>query len=71
LPRLTIPSSAHSILVYAIPAGFELPKPDTPYALLMADGLLRIGRTDRRGAVFDPLAPQGVVRLVSVSSGVP
>jgi hypothetical protein len=68
---LTIPSRAHSVLIYVVLAGSETPRPDAPYALLMADGLLRVGRTDRRGAVFDPAAPQGVVRLVSVSSGTP
>ncbi|HXX67813.1 MAG TPA: hypothetical protein VEK07_11555, partial [Polyangiaceae bacterium] len=70
-PRLTLPTSVHSVLVYVVPAGSEAPRAQVPYALLMADGLLRVGRTDRRGAVFDPAAPEGHVELVSVSSGSP
>lgn len=64
-------SSAHSVLVYVVPANSDVPRPEAPYALLMADGLLRVGRTDRRGAVFEPVAPEGTVQLVAVSSGLP
>jgi hypothetical protein len=31
--------------------------------MLLADGLVRAGNTDRRGAVFDPAAPEGDVTL--------
>lgn len=67
-PGATIPSSTRSVLVYVVPAGSDAPRPDSPYALLTADGLLRVGKTDRRGAVFDAAAPEGTLKLVSVSS---
>jgi hypothetical protein len=31
--------------------------------MLLADGTLHAGTTDRRGAVFDPVAPEGDVTL--------
>jgi hypothetical protein len=31
--------------------------------MLLADGTLRAGTTDRRGAAFDPVAPEGEVSL--------
>ena len=53
----------HAALVYVVPDGFDAPKPNAPYAMLFADGTLRSGATDRRGAVFEPVAPEGPVRL--------
>lgn len=70
-PGLMIPESAHSVLVYVVPANAEAPQPDASYALRTADGLIRVGKTDRRGAVFDPVAPEGTVELVSISSEAP
>ncbi|CAN5505436.1 hypothetical protein BH09MYX1_BH09MYX1_46550 [soil metagenome] len=45
-----------------------------PYALLLADGMLRVGLADRRGALFEPAAPRGALSLrrpstVSTRSG--
>jgi HEAT repeat protein len=53
----------HAALVYIVPEGAVSPRPGAPYALLMADGTLRVGTADRRGAVFDPAAPEGDVTL--------
>jgi HEAT repeat protein len=58
------PSRTHAVLVFAVPDGGEVPRPGAPYALLLPDGLLRAGTTDRRGAVFDPRTPEGFVTLV-------
>jgi hypothetical protein len=38
--------------------------PLAPYSLQRADGLIRSGIADRRGAVFEHAAPQGQLRLV-------
>jgi hypothetical protein len=40
-----------------------MPRPDGSYAMVFADGTVRAGTTDRRGAVFEPLAPEGDVAL--------
>ncbi len=53
----------HPALIYVVPDGSDTPTPNTSYALSFADGTLRVGATDRRGAVFEPLAPEGEVRL--------
>jgi HEAT repeat protein len=59
---------AHAALVYVVPEGANLPRPGAAYALLLADGTLRAGTADRRGAVFDPVAPEGTVRLRPASA---
>lgn len=41
-------------------------KPRTPYALRHADGLIRVGVSDRRGVVFEPTALPGEVSLVRI-----
>ncbi len=51
------------LLVYVLPDGASAPAPGSSFALLMSDGLLHLGGTDRRGAVFDPAAPSGTVSL--------
>jgi HEAT repeat protein len=58
------PSRTHAVLVFVVPDRGDLPGPGAPYALLLADGLLRAGTADRRGAVFDPVTPEGFVTLV-------
>ncbi len=59
----TAPARTHAALVYVVPDGSDTPKPLGSYAMLFADGTLRTGTTDRRGAVFEPLAPEGDVSL--------
>jgi HEAT repeat protein len=59
----TVPARTHAALVYVVPDGSDTPKPLASYAMLFADGTLRTGTTDRRGAVFEPLAPEGDVAL--------
>jgi cellulose synthase operon protein C len=62
------PTRSQRVLVYVVPEGSEGPVPDASYALLLADGTLRAGTADRRGAVFDPAAPEGDVSLRSPSA---
>jgi HEAT repeat protein len=57
------PTRSRAGLVYVIPQGSDAPRPGAAYALLLSDGTLRVGTTDRRGAVFDPAAPEGELSL--------
>jgi HEAT repeat protein len=61
--RAVLPARTHPALVYVVPEGSSTPRPGAAYAMLLADGLVRAGTTDRRGAVFDPAAPEGDVTL--------
>ena len=51
------------IAVYVIPDGRRAPEPRSPFALVRADGLMRLGLADRRGEIFETAAPAGVIRL--------
>jgi len=62
------PSRAQRVLVYVVPESAVTPVPGASYAMLFADGLIRAGTADRRGAVFDPAAPDGDVSLRSPSA---
>lgn len=53
----------HAVEVYVIADGASLPRPRISYALELADGFIRAGTADRRGAVFEPLAPDGEISL--------
>jgi hypothetical protein len=66
--RASFPSRTHAALVYVVPEGAETPQPNAAYAVLLADGLIHAGAADRRGAVFDPIAPEGPMRLVPLSA---
>ncbi len=61
--RTTRTDATHSVLVYVVPEGAETPLPGASYAILLADGMVHSGTTDRRGAVFDPVAPEGEIAL--------
>lgn len=51
------------VMVYVVPVGESAPVPRAPFALLRADGLMRLGLADRRGEVFEHDAPAGEVSL--------
>jgi cellulose synthase operon protein C len=55
---------AEPTLVVVIPAGEDEPRPAQPFALLRADGLVRLGVADRRGQVFEVAAPLGSLSLI-------
>jgi hypothetical protein len=40
-----------------------LPAPGAAYALGFADGVQRVGKADRRGAVYESRAPAGALSL--------
>jgi HEAT repeat protein len=61
------PAETGPLLVYVVPEGSNEPRPDAFYGAIWTDGMVRLGRTDRRGAFFDPAAPAGVARLVSIA----
>jgi len=50
--------------VVIISAGQDAPSPAQPFALLRADGLVRLGFSDRRGQVFEVGAPRGSLSLL-------
>ncbi|HZU82313.1 MAG TPA: HEAT repeat domain-containing protein, partial [Polyangiaceae bacterium] len=61
--RAPPPARTHWALVYVIAEGNTTPRAAAGYAMLMGDGTVRAGTTDRRGAVFDPVAPDGLLTL--------
>lgn len=56
-------SQTGTVIVFVSPAVGGAPVPLSPYALQFADDLLRLGVSDRRGAVYAAGAPAGKVRL--------
>jgi HEAT repeat protein len=57
------PTRSHALEVYIVADLTSTPRPRAAYALELADGLIRVGLSDRRGAAFDPVAPEGDVTL--------
>lgn len=51
------------VLVFVVPTGGDEPMPGVPFALRFADGTERLGAADRRGAVYERLAPAGALEL--------
>ena len=51
-------------LVLIVPPGQDAPGPAQPFALLRADGLVRLGISDRRGQVFEVATPRGALSLL-------
>lgn len=56
-------SGKDDVLVYVVPDGRAEPVARAPFALVLADGAMRLGVADRRGAVFEAAAPAGVLEL--------
>jgi HEAT repeat protein len=50
-----------SVLVVA--TGETTPAAEAPFSLVRADGLIRSGKSDRRGSVWEAAAPRGPMRL--------
>ncbi|WP_437612944.1 HEAT repeat domain-containing protein [Sorangium sp. So ce834] len=64
------PAGAEDVAVFVVPfdagrggSSRDAPAPRAPFALVRADGLLRLGVADRRGEVFERGAPRGPLRL--------
>ncbi len=51
------------LLVYVVSEDNTLPVAKSAYAIVLDDGLIHVGTTDRRGGVFDPVTPAGDVTL--------
>ena len=60
---LPTPDGSDDVAVYVVPDGRNAPLPRAPFALVRADGLLRLGLADRRGELFETGAPRGTIRL--------
>lgn len=56
-------SPTFPLTVFVVPDGASGPVPRAPFALVLPDGTLRLGLSDRRGVVFEPMAPRGEVEL--------
>jgi hypothetical protein len=52
-----------AVAVLIVPLGSVSPASRVPFGLVRADGFIRSGLSDRRGAVFEAAAPHGAVRL--------
>ncbi|WP_437736041.1 HEAT repeat domain-containing protein [Sorangium sp. So ce1335] len=70
LPPRAPPPGAEDVVVFVVPfdAGRDgpardAPVPRAPFALVRADGLMRLGVADRRGELFERGAPPGPIRL--------
>ncbi len=61
--RTTIARATTPVTVLVVPGGESSPTPRAPFALSLSNGLLRLGVTDRRGAVFERAAPNGELAL--------
>ena len=51
------------VTVFIATEGSLTPRPNAAYVLRYADGFLRAGLADRRGAFHDPMAPEGSLEL--------
>jgi HEAT repeat protein len=54
-----------SATVFVVPVGLTGPVANAPFALVRADGFVRCGWTDSRGAVFEPHTPVGRISLAA------
>jgi HEAT repeat protein len=59
-----MPASTLAELVFVVPDGKSSPLPLSSYSLQRSDGLIRSGKADRRGAIFERTAPTGELRLL-------
>lgn len=57
------PSGDEDVLVYVVPDGRAEPVARAPFALVLADGAMRLGVADRRGALYEASAPAGALEL--------
>ncbi|WP_394821043.1 HEAT repeat domain-containing protein [Pendulispora albinea] len=59
----TAPGATHAVDVYVVPDTSTTPRARVAYALHIEGGYLRAGIADRRGACFEPVAPDGELSL--------
>jgi HEAT repeat protein len=58
-----VPATTDPVAVYVVPMGESEPVARAPFALVLADGLMRLGVADRRGELFEKEAPTGELTL--------
>ncbi|HEU5074365.1 MAG TPA: HEAT repeat domain-containing protein [Polyangiaceae bacterium] len=64
-PARALPAKQVEVTVLVVPSGESAPVPRAPFALRLPDGLLRLGVSDRRGAVYEHAAPVGDLSLIT------
>jgi cellulose synthase operon protein C len=62
-PVVPLTALREGVTVYVVPEGRDRPVGGVPFALRRPDGLMRLGVTDRRGAVREVDTPRGTIRL--------
>lgn len=62
-PEPATSESVADVGVLVVDTGETTPAPRAPFALVRADGFIRSGMSDRRGAVWEASAPRGPLRL--------
>lgn len=62
-------SDAEAVTLRITPREGGEPVPAAPFAVLWADGSVRLGAADRRGALHEPRAPRGAIELLPFSGG--
>jgi cellulose synthase operon protein C len=68
-PARQAPTERRPATVLVVPEAGQEGIPAASFALLFADGGVRLGAADRRGAVFEPRAPRGPLELLPVTGG--
>jgi hypothetical protein len=63
VPDIGSPVRTEPVAIYVVPIGEAEPVPGAPFALALPNGLMRAGRADQRGLVYEAEAPSGAVRL--------
>ncbi len=56
-------AQTQAVTVFVVDAAATQPRAGAAFALIRADGLMRLGVTDRRGAVYEHAAPRGALEL--------
>jgi cellulose synthase operon protein C len=60
---LEVATGTDDVAIYVVPDSRGTPLARAPFALVRADGLLRLGLADRRGELFEAGTPHGALRL--------
>jgi HEAT repeat protein len=66
--RAEAAARSYAVEVVVVPEGEAGPLPRAGYALQLSDGRVRVGLTDRRGAVFEAAAPDGPLVLRALAA---
>jgi HEAT repeat protein len=67
-PGVLVPPGSEPVEFFIEDELGRAPRPGEPYLAVFADGMLRAGHADRRGAAFDAAAPRGEISLQRATS---